>query len=348
MSTNNSSNKTKYEYEDSLGGWNVIYPIKVYDAGVDKSKETKEQGTKSALTLLVIGCVFAFFFINSVLSSTFGISSFWSFLIVFSIVGTIGVYVFRFFIFKEEDKLIEFENEDNANLGKFFELLTGNEGKLNLSTVSVPFYKYVDGSFAVCIKLRHGSSDKIKRYNTQYVMQDIANILGRYKLSFKQFIKEENFSESIEYQTYINKINRIENEIFRSHIREMSSYMFDLSSKISLVDCTYIIIKARNAYQKYQLGLAVQEIKTVLDKTSTVYRGYDFLSFEQYIELCREYFGVEVVDLSTIRAITPTKDVLSNYRKLVNVVEVELTDGTYIRYKKHLDEVFNNPTIKDL
>ena len=348
MSTKKEDNGIRYEYEDSLGGWNVVYPIKVYDAGVDKSKETKEQGTKSALSLLIIGCVFAFFFINSILSNTFGIGSFWSFLIVFSAVSTIGVYIFRFLIFREEDKLLEFENEDNDNLGKFFDLLTGNEGKLNLSTISVPYYKYVDGSFAVCIKLRHGSSDRTKRYNTQYVMQEIANIMGRYRLTYKQFIKDENFDESLEYQTYINKINRIEDEIFRSYIREMSSYMFDISRQISLVDCTYIIIKARNAYQKYQLGLAIQEIKSLLDKTPTVYRGYDFLNFEEYIELCREYFGVDVIDLSTIRATNPTRDLLMNYRKLVNVVEIELADGTYIKYKKHLEDALSNPTIKDL
>lgn len=337
-----------YEYSDSLGGWNIIYPSRVYDAGVDHAKETKEQGFRSALILLGMGCVAAFLIISSILKSTFGLSSFWAFILVGLVISIIGVYIFRFFIFKEEDKLEEFSNEESDNLGKYFNLLTGQESYIDMGQFRIPFYKYSNGSFAICMKLRHGSTTVDKKYNTRRVMMQVADIIGRYKLNYKQLIKEENFQESNEYKAYIDKINNIKDERFRGVIREIATYNFEKSKAESLVDCTYLIIKAKNAYQREQIGRAILEIKSLFDRTPTVYRDYSFLDFNEYIELCREYFGVDVIDLTTIRTTTPDRDVLSAYRNLVYTVEVILDRGKSISYDDKFEKPFITPKIKDL
>lgn len=337
-----------YEYNDSLGGWNIIYPSRVYDAGVDHTKETKEQGIRTALILLLMGCGVLFLLLSSILKSTFGLSSFWAFLLVGILVTIGGIYVFRYVIFKEEDKLEEFLNEDTDNLGKYFNLLIGQETYMDVGGLKVPYYKFNNGSFAICLKLRHGSTTVDKKYNTRNVMTKIYDILGRSKLSFKQIIKEENFQESNEYRAYIDKINNIQDEKFRGIIREIATFNFEKSKAESLVDCTYLIIKAKNAYQREQASHAILEIKQLLDKTPTVYRDYSLLSFEEYIELCREYFGVDVIDLTTIRTINPSRDILSAYRNLVYTVEVILDKGKSISYDEQLEKTFITPKIKDL
>ena len=119
MSKLADNNQNYYAYSDKLGGWNIVYPSKVYDSSVDRSKETKEQGIQSAMLLLGIGSLLGFLFLSTVFKTTFGISSFWAFLIVLIVVSVIAVYVFRFGIFKEDDKLEEYHNEDTSDLGKF-------------------------------------------------------------------------------------------------------------------------------------------------------------------------------------------------------------------------------------
>lgn len=338
----------QYNYQDEAGGWNIIYPIKVYDSSVDRSKETKEQAVQSAILLLGLGSLLLFLFLNSIFKATFGISSFWAFLIVFVLVSIIGVYVFRFGIFKEDAKLEEFTTEDTDNLGRFYEILNGVEDSLKIGKYTVPLRKFSNGQFMCCIKFRHGSSNGIKRIATREFMEDLANIIGRYKLTYKQLIMGEEYEETPEYQAYIGKLNNIENKELQKTLLNIATYTIQKSNAMSLVDCTYIMIYAKNSYQKYTLANTLADIIALYQKVKTVYRDMDFLDAEQFVGVAKKYYGVEVIDLSTIRATTPNKTILMQYADLVGTVSVDTVDGRRITYEEVLKRFLEITNVKDL
>lgn len=342
------TNEEKYLYADEIGGWNITYPIKVYDSSVDRSKETREQGIQSAIGLLALGSLLAFLFLNSVLKSTFGLSSFWAFLIVLLVIGVIAIYVFRFGIFKEDDKLEEFNQEESDNLGKFYEILNGVEDYIKVGSKKVPCYKYSNGRYAVCLKLRHGSSSQLQRVGTKGFMEDIANILGRCSLSYKQLTMGEHYIDTPEYDEHVRKLNNMDNKKLQQSLIRITEHQIEKSEEKSLVDVTYIIIYAKSSYQKYAIASAVHDILKEYRRTKTVFRDYFFLTHKEYIEVCKEYYGVDVIDLSTIRATTPNKDILMNYKHLVGTVNVETTDGRKINYEKVLQEYLDVSNVKDL
>lgn len=346
--SNRDTNNSDYNYQDELGSWNIVYPIKVYDATVDRSKETREQATQSAILLLGLGSLLLFLFLNSIFKATFGISSFWSFLIVLIIVSVIGTYIFRFVIFKEDAKYEEFTREDTDNLGRFYEILNGIEDNLKIGNIHVPVHKFSNGQYMCCIKLRHGSSNAVKRVATREFMEDLGSILCKYKLTYKQLIMGEEYEETPEYEEYINAINNMENKELQKHLINIARYTINKSNMMSLVDCTYIIIYAKNSYQKYTLATALADIIQLYQKTKTVYRDMDFLAQDKFIQVTKKYYGVDVIDLSTIRATTPNRTILMQYGDLVGTVSVDTVDGRTIQYKQVLQDYLKITNVKDL
>ena len=341
-------NSDDFEFSDGQSFWNIVYPVDVYNPATDKSKETRSEGFRSGISLLILGCIALFAFLNSIIKTTFGVSSFWAFLIVAIVVGVIATYIFRFFIFKEEEKSQEFKNEDNENLGRYFDLLNATEGTIDIGYSNVPFYKFMNGQIAVCLKLRHGSTDALRRSVSRDVIHDIIDVLGKNNLSFKQLIMGENFEDSEEYKKYVAKLNDIQNKDFQKNMMLIAQHMFAISRSRSLVDCEYLVIYGKNSYQKYAMASALQEIVSILKTTSTVYRSYEFLDYLQYIEVCREYYGIDVIDLSSIKANSSNMSILNQYYKAVHTLQIETTDGAKIVYKDNIKKAIELPNVRDL
>lgn len=346
--TNKSDRELEFNYQDELGSWNIIYPIKVYDSSVDRSKETQEQAVQSAILLLGLGSLLLFLFLNSVFKATFGISSFWAFLIVLVLVSVISIYVFRFCIFKEDAKFEEFTREDTDNLGRFYEILNGVEDSVKLGRYIIPLHKFSNGQYMCCIKLRHGSSNAVKRVATKEFMEDLSNILGRYNLVYKQLIMGEEYEETPEYEEYISSINKMSNKKLQKTLIDIATYTITKSNAMSLVDCTYVLVYAKNSYQKYTLATALADIIQLYQKTKTVYRDIDFLDSTKFIEVAKKYYGVDVIDLSTIRATTPNRNILMQYGDFVGTVSVDTVDGRTIHYEDVLKDYLTITNVKDL
>lgn len=342
------NDENEFIYSDRLGGWNIVYPSKVYDSSVDRSKETKEQGIQSAILLLGIGSLLGFLFLSTVFKSTFGISSFWAFLIVLIVVGVIAVYVFRFGIFKEDDKLEEYHNEDTSDLGKFYDILNGIEEVLTIGKTEIPCYKLVTGGYRVCIKLKHGSSDAVKRINSKDFMEDVGNILGAYNLIYDQTTMGEKYENTPEYEEYIGKLNKIKNKKLQETLLRIAEYNIAVSNDTCLVDCTYLIIDCKNSYQKYNMSSAISDIIRLFNGLKLVYSDMLFLTHSEFIEVCKDYYGVEVIDLSTIRSVMVDRNILTNYSDLVSTVAVETVDGRIIHYDKVMEEFLKITNVKDL
>lgn len=333
-------------YKDDEPEWDIIYPNRVYDAVNDRAKQTKMEGFKSGMSLLCIFSVIGFFALSALLQNVFGISGFWALLIVLIFVLLIAVTVFRFFIFKEDDKLEEFENEDWSNLGRYFQLVNDTEDVEVFGKLEVPMYKFMGGQFAVCLRLPHGSCDAVKRKETKFFMEDIATIIYKNNLSYKQIIMDENFTESREWRNYTNRLNNMQDSNMKKYAIEIADFVGKTAEDRSRVDCTFIIIYGKNAYEKQYMAAAVYEILAEFNKTNTVFRSIDLLKYLDFINVCIRYLGIDTLDLSTVRATGVNAKVLAQYYDLVQTVEVETTDDYKIVYDSSLTKKIAK--VKDL
>ena len=334
----------RFNYSDDLGVWNIVYPSKVYDASVDRSKETRQQGIQSALALLVIASVITFVLLSKVLKTTFGLSSFWAGLLVGLVIFIVALYIFRFGIFKEDAKMIEFNNENNADLGRFYEFLTGAEEYIDAGHVQIPCHKMITGSYAVCICLRHGSATASKRRATKQLLCSVFDILGSNNLSFKQLIMGEIYEETENYTRYINSLNNVKYSQLQRTLMSIAQQHLEVASAHNLVDSTYLMVYAKSSYQRGALASACMEIQGLLNQPNTVFRDVSFLSGSDFINVLKEYHGVEVIDLSTIRLTAPTQTALTQYSSLVSILKIITTDGSSIEYPEAIQDILATRT----
>lgn len=339
--------KKNYNEEDEES-WDIIYPSHVYDIKTDRAKDVKAEGFKSGMTLLVFFSFLGFLALNAILKNSFGVSSFWAFIIVFILISVIAVIVFRFVIFKEDERVEEFENEEIANLGRYFKLINTTEDTEDIRNLKIPTYKFISGEYATCLRFTHGSCDALKRVETRTFMEELITIIGRHNLDFKQVIMDEVFDDSQEYRDYINIINNIEIPEMQRNARLIAEGLLSMTRNYSRVDCTYIIIYARNSYEKQFLISAIVDIDRLYKRSRTVYRNMELLPYKSFIEVCKQYLGVEMIDLGTIRTTGANSRILAQYANAVETVEIETLDGSKIQYKSKTIDKAVNSKIKDL
>lgn len=336
----------RFKYNDNRGGWNVVYPKSICDPTEDKKQEQKSEGIKVGAFILLVGLVVAFFILNSIVQSTLKISSVWSMLVIIVVLIIIGVYIFRFFIFKENEQYREFQEEDSDTLGRFFNLSNTKEDVKRINGKDVYSFRFDNGSYLSCIKLIHGSYDVIKREVTKDVMIKIYNILGRYDINFSPLIGSEKFSETQDYLRYMETLNNVQDIKYQQMLNAKAKYIFK-ETENCYVDTTYLILYPRDLNQRLAMYDAVREIFNVLDSYNTVYRDYRSLNYAEYINLCEEYHGVDVIDLSTVKSSYYNKSLI-DYINKIGIVEIGFFDGTRMEYNEEMNRLKRNNKLKDL
>lgn len=342
----NEKETQKFKYHDNRGGWEVVYPRAICDPVTEKKQEQKTEGIKVGAFMLFVGLIIAFFILDSIIQNAFHISSMWSAIVIIILLIIIGVYIFRFFIFKENEQYREFQEEDTDTLGRFFDLSNSKEDVKRINGKDIHSFRFDNGSYVCCIKLIHGSYDVVKRATSKEVMIKIYNILGKYNIDFSPFIGSEKFSETQDYLKYMETLNNIQHIKYQQMLNAKAKYIFK-ETENCYVDTTYLLLYPKDLNQRLYMYDALREIFNILNSYNTVYRDYKSLTYSEYINLCEEYHGVDVIDLSTVKSSYYNKSLI-DYINKVGIVEIGFFDGTRMEYNDEVRKLKKNDKLKDL
>ena len=77
------------------------------------------------------------------------------------------------------------------------------------------------------------------------------------------------------------------------------------------------------------MNTVLANILTIANSNFNAFRSAEFFNFNQFIEFARDYYGLEVIDLSMVKTVAGGKYVLSDYLDKVNVYKIKTNRSRY-------------------
>lgn len=300
-----------------------VYPQDVERQSEDTRKVLGNEKAKIVVGLFFLVNVGISFFLIPVFTNM-GIPAWVVLLLQFIVVMTILVFVFRIFIFKEDEKIREHEDRltDSFSKYSFLRNITAGES-LKLPDREVPIFEYDNGSYGAFLRLYFGSNDVNKSKSTKAALERIYGILGSHGLEFTVTVSKENFSESPEARHFLSGVSKIEDTLLQKRMLDITNNLFEISEASSNVDMITIRIKTRLSYQKYDMDNVLSKVTRVLREERTSFRAATFVSRKSLIDFFREFYGLEAIDLTLMRVRDPKlhKDLTNKYVQVYKLLD---------------------------
>lgn len=248
----------------------------------------------------------------------------------FILVVSIFILVWRVFIFKEDERMVEAKNKTQNSLAKFYFLRNLDSSEtLTVGDKEFPVYEYDNGNSVMVMKFLLGENNNLRRKNNEIVLRKIFAILGEANLEFRQIVTKENFRTSPEAQSYIESLKEIEDPQLARVMREVTDALLDISETVSNVDVINLVIKTRSPHQIYSLDTVIRRISLVMKDYQTSFRRVTFLHKKPVLDLLKDYYGIEAID-PTLMSLSGTKVDYALQNKYVQVYALMDTEGNML------------------
>ena len=291
VSNNENSN---IENEDGL-----IFPINVHESL--RASGGFKPGEKAGVILslwvffnVVLAWVVASF-LRTITPQYYG----WiTFALIVILQLTVGVYILMWIT---DSSGITVESSNDTSFANYFRIYKNSEIILN---DSYSVLEYDDGSYGLFLQCRMGYNTDMKSKATWNANREIASLLLNYGMSYNIVYANEQFKSSKDCEALLNQLTRIEyGKLFEAQ-RDILQNLLDISEQQSNVQCFTVIIYASTQIQKDSLPSLIKKIETTFVTNDTCYRECKFLSGNEMLEFLQYYYGLEVLDMGMLRAVS--------------------------------------------
>lgn len=303
----------------------MIFPQDVHKIIQDKGKIAGENKVQLFIVLFVLGNVVGFFllsFIMSVLAPNAPHGS--TILIHIILESIIGVFVFRFFVFNENEKKREYQGQQSDSFTRYMYIRKDNIVK---SENNVNVFEYLDGSALFCLEMRFGSNDDSKAKGTQEFYKNFMHLASVYGFETRAIVKTEKFRTSEDFKKHLDVINNVESVEMRKTLLMMDSAVMEESEKYSNVDSVFFMVRSVYNYQKSDLEMMLRSFIKLLGESYTAFRSVKFLEFSDVLELYRDFYGIEAIDLAMMKAISLSSDISEDFAGVVSIMSLKGESG---------------------
>lgn len=309
----------------------MIFPLDVHRKVSETRKLVGQDRTAVLIQLFLFANVACFFLLRFIFTGLLGIGTRWAVLAQIVLFVFIGVLLFRFVIFKEDEKVREYKGFESDSFTKFLFIRKDSESYVDIKRDKVSVFEYANGTTTCVINFKFGSNDDIKSKYTQEVLDNIYGLIANYGFESRVICTPENFKNSLEFKRHINAINNVEDKTLAKVLRDVSNAVIETSNEESNVDEIYLIIRTSANYQKYELEGLLKGIMKVLLENITAFRSVSFLDMAELLEFYRQFYTVEAIDVTMMRALDLAEEIDDDYKKIVELYSLVATDGK--RYK---------------
>lgn len=319
----------------------MIYPLNVHKEMRDAGKATGQDWTRFTGLLALIAIVLLYFLYDFVIGLMIGKSVPWvAVLLSLASVFVVGYYVFRFFIFHEDEKMMEYKGQEHDTFARYVKVRKDTDNSLEIMHKKIACFEYSNGSAFSVLQLKFGGNDNLRSKNTFLLFKQIVHIIGEHGLEFRTFDLAEDFFKSSEYTNYAAALNKIPDKDLRYTMVHITDYMLEVSKEQSNVPTVYVQIVAQNSYKQDDLEQALKQIMILLNKTKTAVRDAHFLNLKRLLEFWEQFYSMEVIDLSAMKVLEMNEDGNFDYSSVANVSEFLLSNGKMLKMKNDDDKSF--------
>jgi hypothetical protein len=320
----------------------MIYPMDVNSRSDTSARSTAADIAKLAVFGFLLVCVGVFFGFRWMCSNLIGISV--NFAILFEIIFIVvaGSFVFRFLVFKEPEKMSEYKGQATDSFARYIFVRKEVEEKIETQNGTINCFEYSNGNQFVVIQLKYGSNDSRKAEATKQILGKIFHIILENNLEFRTIDSKEDFGVSHECRKYINRLNAIPDKKLGFHLRKVADSTLKKSERESNITVLTMIINTRSSYQMSDLEFALKRILSLIQSNITAFRNLEFLSKKDYLEFCKEFYGLEAIDLSMMRVIQLSETITEQYNDIVSVYQTISNEDRVFTSSKQMEGLFLN------
>jgi hypothetical protein len=251
----------------------------------------------------------------------------------------IGIFIFRIFVFKEDEKILEYDQKMKDSFSKYYYLRNLDSLEpLKVRKISVPVFEFDNGSLMTVIRFRFGSNDDKKAKLNRNALTEVYRILGGNGLEFRQIVSKENFSETQEAKRYLEDLSRISDKKLAKTMLDIAQNLYNLSDLYSNVDVIYLEIRTKYSYQRHEFDEVLERVFEALQENSAGFKEVTPLDKKELLNFFRDFYGLEAIDLSLMRVREETS--LEDIRTmLVEVYQLVDSEGRVFTNKDSMKSI---------
>lgn len=300
--------------------WNVDTSNKGGGSGgIGSSTERLQFG----IGLFVLVNVIIAFNLASVMI-TLGIPLWLGYLAQFIIVGCIGVFVLRFVILNENEQIREYESGESFI--KYYKFRKGAHEEYEINNKKIFAYEYDNGTCAFVMQLKYGANDERRMRATEEALKRLYSTIASNRLELRLLILPEDFLAGNEAKWLMDSTSKSRGTKRGKFNLKLVNTALEVSKESNL-ECLYIMVRTTAIYQKYELDSILRTCMNIFSSGYTCFREINFLEEDGINRLLRDFYGVEVIDLSAVKAVESTMETISAYQELVQIYRISSAEG---------------------
>lgn len=322
----------------------MIYPISVHKQAQSKGRVSSSDLMQFGTFLFVIFIIAVFFFTDWLLKAYFGIGVWASILVTLLVAIVLGTVLFRYLIFNEPEKIQEYENQSTDSFSKYVYVRKDVINSIEIGGNKVQCFEYVNGTNLCVLQFRYGSNDENKSKNTLHMFEQIFSLLGEEGIAFRTVNMTEDFEDSAEFDNVVKQRNLVRDKQLRYHLLKVADNLFKETKEHSNTVTMYLMLCTNPNYSIDDLESALRRIFILLQRQPLAFRSVNFLDRQGLLKLFRDFYGLETIDLSTMRVIELSQELNEQFDRVVSLYKIKTDSGKVFVNEDALQGKFHTAT----
>lgn len=319
----------------------MIFPVDVHRNIVNTKKLVGRDRTAVIIQLFLFANVCLFFLLRFIFRQVLQISIAFAWISQIIICIFAGIFIFRIFIFKEDEKIRESESSESDSFSKYLNIRKDSWYSHNVGRHTINLYEYTNGTSAGTICFKFGSNDNAKAANTARVLNQLYKLVADYGYELRTVMLPEKFENSREFKKYVADVNAVQDKVLGKTLREIADSSIQYSRERANVDALYITIRSNSTYQRGELESLFCAFYKILDENVTCFRDVSLLDMSELMEFYRDFSTVEAIDLTMTKALDMIDTLESDYAKVIGVYCYFSEEGRKFKNEKILQGAFH-------
>ncbi|MCM1172510.1 MAG: hypothetical protein NC393_10325 [Clostridium sp.] len=309
----------------------MIFPDNVHKRAANAKKLLAQDKTAIVIQLFFIANIVLFFALRLLFTRFLGLSVLWALVTQLILFIAVGIVIFRVFIFREDEKIQEYQDQQGDSFARFLYVRKDNIRNTEVQGVSAKMFEYTNGCVMATIRFKFGSNDDVIAANTRRVLELIYGVISNYNFIFRTDTMTGSFENSKEYKKHLQQINSIADKELSFNLRLLSDTALKISKQQSNTDVLYLTITSKMPGDVEMLNSILNEIMKILSENVTCFREIAILGIDELLEFYRDFYNIEAIDLAMMKAIDLSTDLDKSYTHVMQLYSLRSTDGKTYR-----------------
>lgn len=317
----------------------MIFPIDVHKRALNSRKLAASDRNTVIMQVFVVANIACFFILKYVFTTLLGMGTIWAVIAQIVLFISIGIALFRFVIFNEDEKLQEMRNADSDSFAKYIQVRKEGGNEIEVNNQKVNIFEYVNGQVFFTMLFRYGSNDDAKANNTKKIFQKIFSAIGNYNFVFRTAIGTENFANSLEFKRHIQKRNKIQDKNLALYLKRATNEALKMTEEECNTEVVYLTVQSTILYQKDEIEALLMVILRIIEDNLNAFREVKLLNLEDLLEFYRWFYRIEAIDAAMMKALDLSNELEETYSNIVSVYRYHSKDGSTFK-SQALDSEF--------